>query len=104
MLRYKEGQAAFRKTESTFLLHPQLDVLGDQNRGRVEVKLKSAKNVALVDPAVVVGDVEDSDGEVLQVPAPVPRQTAFKRSIHLSRVVILEPVNLKGGDGVCETH
>lgn len=88
----------------TFLLHPQLDVLGDQNRGRKELKLKSAKNVALVDPAVVEGDVEDSDGEVLQVLAPIPEQTAFKRPIQLGKVVILEPENLKGRDSVCVKH
>lgn len=93
-----------KRTKRTFLLHPQPDVLGDQNRVRKEAKLKSAKNVALVDPAVIVGNVEDSDGEVLQVLAPVPEQTASKRSIQLGRVVILEPVNLKGGDGACETH
>lgn len=79
----------------TFLLHPQLDVLGDQNGGRKEVELESAKNVALVDAAVIEGDVEDPNGQVLQVLAPAPQKTAFKRSVHLGAVVILEPVYLR---------
>lgn len=84
-----------KPSSRTFLLHPQLDVPGDQNGGRKEVELESAKNVALVDAAVIEGDVEDPDGQVLQVLAPVPQQTAFKRSVHLGTVVILEPVYLR---------
>lgn len=87
----------------TFLLHSQLDVLGDQNCGRKQVELKSAKNVALVDPAVIVLDFVDPNGQVLQVLGPIPEQTAFKRSIHLNKVVILEPVYLKVRGGVRET-
>lgn len=87
----------------TFLLHSQLDVLGDQNWGRKEVELKSAKNVALVDPAVIIRDIDDPNGQVLQVLAPIPEQTAFKRSIHLNKVVILKPVYLKVRDSVRET-
>lgn len=95
---------AGRKLETTgrtFLLHPQLDVFGDHNGGREEFKLESAENVALVDPAVVVRDVDDAKGEVLQVLAPVPEQTALERPIHLGEVVILEPVYLRGRDGTC---
>lgn len=55
--------------------------------------------MALVDAAVVVGDVEDADGEVLQVLAPVPEQTALERPVHLRQAVVLEPVDLRGGDG-----
>lgn len=56
----------------TFLLHSQLDVLGDQNCGRKQVELKSAKYVALVDPAVIVLDFVDPNGQVLQVLGPIP--------------------------------
>lgn len=61
----------------TFLLHWQLDFPGDGDRGSEEVKLKLAKYVALVDTAVVIGDFDDSNGEVLQVLAPIPAQTAL---------------------------
>lgn len=61
----------------TFLLHRQLDLPGDGDWGSEEVKLKLAKYVALVDTAVVIGDFGDSNGEVLQVLAPIPPQTAL---------------------------
>lgn len=97
------GEKAEQHFSRTFLLHSQLDVLGDQNCGRKEVELKSAKNVALVDPAVIVLDFFDPNGQVLQVLGPIPEQTAFKWSIHLNKVVILESVYLKVRDGVRET-
>lgn len=66
---------------STFLLHRQLDVLGDRDRRSEEVELKLAKYVALVHPAVVVGDVDDPDGDVLQILAPIPAHTALKWTV-----------------------
>lgn len=66
---------------STFLLHRQLDVLGDGDRRSEEVELKLAKYVALVHPAVVVGDVDEPDGDVLQILAPIPAHTALKWTV-----------------------
>lgn len=74
---------------SGFLYNPQLDDLGDGDRGSEEVKLKLAKYVALIDTAVIIGDIDDLNGDVLQVLAPIPGQTALKRSIYINRLVIL---------------
>lgn len=63
-------------------MHLQLDLLGDGDRGSKEVKLKFAKYIALIDPGVVKSDVDDFDGDVLQVLAPIPGKTALKWSVH----------------------
>lgn len=50
--------------------------------------------MALVHPAVVVGDVDDPDGDVLQILAPIPEDTALKWAVQFNRSVILKPVYL----------
>lgn len=72
-----------------FLYHPQLDVFGDGYRGSEEVKLKLAMYMALIDAAVIIGDVDDLNGDILQVLAPIPGQTALKWSIQFNWSVIL---------------
>lgn len=56
----------------TLLFHPQRDVLGDVGRGSEEVKHKLSLHMALIDTTVVVGDISDTNGEILQVVAPIP--------------------------------
>lgn len=81
----------------TFLLHKQLDVLGHGDRGLEEVELELAHHVALVHAAVVVRDVENSDGDVLQVLAAVPAEAAFEGAVQVGRAVVLILVYLGGG-------
>lgn len=59
----------------TLLFHLQRDILEDGDIGSEEVKLKLAKDVALIDTTVIIGDVSDANGDILQVLAPIPFQT-----------------------------
>lgn len=81
----------------TFFYNPQLDVLGQKGRGSEEVKLKLAKYLALIDSAVIKGGVEDYNGDVLQVLASIPGQTALKWSVQFNWSVIVIYIYLKRG-------
>lgn len=52
--------------------------------------------MALVHAAVIVRDIENSDGDVLQILAAVPAEAAFERAVQVGRAVVLELVNLGG--------
>lgn len=54
--------------------------------------------MALVHAAVIVRDIENSDGDVLQILTAVPAEAAFERAVQVGRVVILKLVNLGGGE------
>lgn len=52
--------------------------------------------MALVHAAVIVRDVENADGDVLQVLAAIPAEAAFERAVQVGRAVVLILVNLRG--------
>lgn len=49
----------------------------------MSLELKLARHVAGVNARIIEGDVEYSDGHVLQVLAPVPLQAALEGALHL---------------------
>lgn len=59
--------------------------------------------MALVDTAVVIGDFGDSNGEVLQVLAPIPLQTALQWSVQFNRsfILILQYLEERKGKQAC---
>lgn len=70
----------------TFVHHLKVDLLDDAGVVLVVVEEEQAVHVALVVARVVVGDVGDEDGQVLQVlgaPAAIPHHTALKALILL---------------------
>lgn len=92
-------------TESlTFLFHIQSDVLDGEERGTEEAELELTKNVALIETAVIKGDVFDTNGHFLQVLAPIPGQTALKGSIHFFWSIILIFVYLGRREENMNTH
>lgn len=72
-------------------LCPSLTLLGDTegdqpgglHEGAMCLKLKLPGHVAGVEAGVVQGDIEHSDGHVLQVFAPIPLQASLEGALHL---------------------
>lgn len=62
----------------TLLHHGEMDQPGALEEGPVDLELELAGDVAGVDARVVQGDVQDSDGHVLHVFAPVPLDPTTK--------------------------
>lgn len=70
---------------------PSLTLLGDSegdqpcglHKGAMCLKLKLPGHIAGVEARVVQGDVEHSDGHVLQVLAPIPLQASLEGAFHL---------------------
>lgn len=70
---------------------PSLTLLSDSkgdkpcslHKGTMCLKLKFPRHIAGVEAGVVQGDIEHSDGHVLQVLAPVPLQAALEGALHL---------------------
>lgn len=83
----------------TSLYHSQLDVLGDGDRRSEEVKLELAMYVTLIDTTVIVRDVEDYNGDILQVLTPIPEQATLQWSVQFKPRVILIYINLKERKG-----
>lgn len=52
--------------------------------------------MALIHAAVIVRDIKNSDGDVLQILAAVPAEAAFERAVQVGRAVVLKLVNLGG--------
>ena len=84
----------------TYLNHPQIDRPGLVDGRREEVKLELPKHLALINAAVIPGDVLDVDREILEVHAPGPLQAALPRTLHLPGEAIHVLEDLQGTRGL----